>query len=170
MSSKEARVRDQIRTLSGSERKVFDAVPIDAAWSIVQIIERIAVRGVRPEHRTVKGSLQSLEERGLIVEYGRDHYRRVTFKPKETNPTEVPSMPDMNSRPAVTPVARLVTPPAKPGDPVSMLTQIAVELRATASAIDGCLLAIMERQETTESGLGKLRQLQALLVDLTPAK
>lgn len=165
--------RAAVEALNGIALKVFEAVPINADWSLHQIVGEIARTGSKPDYKVVQGCLTALVEKGLARCPKEGVWRRVT--PRESAPppppeevrergvTEAvaPPMPAAANTPAPAP-----TPLDRLSAVSSRLAKVAEAVRSIADEVEQIALDIEERDERHAKELATLRQLQSLLKTL----
>jgi hypothetical protein len=155
-----ARMQSIVSGLTGMASKVYDAVPIRESWTMPQISAELGRHGMTYGHAQVQGCLRSLKEQGLILESGGQFQRiqqRQRLAAVHTPPQQEENMPA-----------------PKTSDPVANLAEIAATLReqgwllmAKADAVDAASIEAAEAIESSGEDGAKLRQLQALLKDIS---
>lgn len=172
-----ARLASLYAGLTGIAKKVAEAVPKNAPWTINEILGELRRTGANAEKRIVTGCLSTLVDIGLVREPTPGHFVRITAK------TIAPSHPPQPPRERAAPEEKKMTPTEKPvaaaqvkpagapsRDPIETLTTIAVQLRsigasanALAKQIDDAAVDVDDALQRKELELTKLRQLQDLL-------
>lgn len=144
-----ARQRVLLASQTAVARKVFEAVPIQEAWTGRQI-QRALERTTRAstELNLLMGCLNTLKESGLIVEPRVGVFERVKLREQVEKP--------MQTRNAST----------KPAS-VEMLTELASRARKLADDLDAAASVINEEHETNAGNLATLAQLQTLFKRLS---
>lgn len=101
--------------LSAVAKKVYDAVPIQEAWSIVQIKQELERKqaGVTRDFRIFSGCINSLVNSGIVLEEPKGRFRRVKVTAKEApNPASKPiALKALGTCPANEPIAAPVSAP-----------------------------------------------------------
>jgi len=147
-------------------KKVFEAVPIRAAWSIHQMMSHLTkITKSHIDHRVMQGCLNALKDCGLVREPQRGFFQRVEVR-EEAVKTEVNGEIDV-------PKLKTESKPAAPASPIDVLDGIAGRLRrlrddadTLASDIETAALVITEQEVETQAAVTKARQLQQLLQEL----
>lgn len=170
----EAKMSRILESFNGIARKVLNAVPIEEAWTAVQIAaEMRRTTGANPDVQVVQGCLARAVESGLVREPERGRFQQVKIRhaapaaPKEPPPVsqkpKVVTMPAPREQPlaeqACAPLDRL-------GSIASMLRAKAEELEELADAIEAAALDADDRLQRVSEDSTKLRQLQAILKGL----
>lgn len=150
------------RGQTGIAKKVYEAVPIQAAMSASEICSEMRRLGSAQDLRVVVGCLCSLLDSGLIQERPKGSFLRTPVRAYEPEPS--PPQP----QPMKTPALRIAT--VAPASPIERLTAISKrvtaamdELKAIADDIETAAIEITEQSERTQAESQKLRQLQELL-------
>lgn len=178
----QARFNSVYNGLTSIAKKVYEAVPISEPWDTKKIVSEIHRCGTNPDPSIIAGCLNSLIAAGLVHEPSAKMFVRVPVKAKPTR--EAPADQE-NPRPApvTNEIPATVTtkqPQAKqseqPTDILEKMSALAgrvnhvrAYLDQLASDIETTALEIEEQMAQREKDMAKLRQLQALLKDLTPA-
>jgi hypothetical protein len=144
--------------LSGTARKVLDAVPIADAWQVHTIVGELKrLHGSAPSLSIVSGCLESLRHSGLVQESRGRWIRRPV---KERTPKIEAAEPVEDAVPS--------EPEPRPSDsrdksPREMLTEIAVAMMDLAVKLEDVGAAIEAADKRADEKTAKLRQLQELL-------
>lgn len=157
-----ARMQSIIHGLTGIARKVYDTVPIQEGWTLAQVSAELGRNGLVYEHAKVHGCLRSLKEQGLIRECD-GQFQRIEQRPRLVATRTPTTTPQEHNMPAPT-----------SSDPMANLAEIAATLReqarqllAKADALDAAAIDVAETIERSGEDSAKLRQLQALLKDIS---
>lgn len=152
------RMQSIIDGLTGTARKVYDAIPLLDGWDTTQVTAELRRMGHVYDLQRIQGCLRSLIESGLIVESG-GKYRRVKTKAPEDKPTTTKIRSEDVPNPTTT-----------NHDPIDELAGIAADLRRRAAAlnemadkIDSAALNVAASIESAKAGESKLKQLAGLL-------
>lgn len=150
------RMQSVIEGLTGTARKVYDAVPMLEGWDTSQILAEMRRAGNGFDMARFHGCLKSLIESGLIVQSA-GKYRRVKTKKPEEKPATTATRIRSETMP-------------KPEDPMDELAGIAAELRGRAAAlneladrIESAALNVASSIESAKTGEKKLNELAGLL-------
>lgn len=169
--------RAAVEAMNGIALKVFEAVPLNADWTLHQIITEIGRTGSKPDYKVVQNCLYSLAEKGLARTSDGNTWRRVV--PRESTPPPPPEeVRERGVTEAVAPpmpaAANTPAPAATPLDRLSevssRLADVAQAVRSIAEAVEQIALDIEERDEQREKEVETLRQLQTLLKSLGVGK
>jgi hypothetical protein len=157
--------------LNGAAQKVYAAVPIAERWTITQVMGELQRRGLSHEYRTVQGCLVLLTDHGLVREPTKGRYCREAVRElsivEPDQPIKEPPMPTPAASPAaVVPSGAAATPVDKLGALAARVTQMAGMLKELAGEISDAAIEVQAQIETTDEGMTKLKQLQALLKSL----
>lgn len=152
-----------VRDLSSQAQKVFEFVPVAAAWTPQQIMASMyETTKSRMELRAITGCLGRLVDAGIVKEAPRGHFQRAKASAQRAEPATESVQP---VAPEAKPAAR-----AEPIDVLSeilgRLSRVAADIHTIASDLETAALRIEEQRENRERDVGKLRQLQALLKEL----
>lgn len=164
-----SRMESKLRGQTAIAQKVFEVVPIQEAWSAVEIASAL-VRATRSsmDLRVLQGCLRALCESGLISEAQTGRYRRRAIA------KDVPAdIANPSTKVTVTKKESAV-PEAKPKSPIDLLSSLSARLtalrahvdaetKAIASEIETAALSIEEGIEQTAAEANKFKQLQQLL-------
>lgn len=165
-----ARNKAALQGQSGIATKVYDATPIQEAWTSSRICGQIA-KSSNADLNIVRGCLNTLIDSGLVREPQPDHFQRVPVR------EEARKEPATQDRPTLT-LAHAhdhasASPPASSIDVLAAIAQqlrdMCKQLAAVASELESAALSIEEKASASENDpeLVKLRQLQALLKSLS---
>jgi hypothetical protein len=144
-------------------QKVFQAVPIAEAWAVAQISQALhRTTGARLDRHTLQGCLRALADSDLIrsTEHGSLHQRVAVSAAQSTPPKTKESTVTQPAKPAVTQQSA----PASAIDVVGAATK---KIRAIADELDAWALAHEEEKSRTTGEVDKLKQLKALLKEIT---
>lgn len=157
-----SRQKALVNGLTSVARKVFDAVPISEAWTVQQIqTELNRVSSLGRDFHTVRGCLHSLTECGLITQPEKDTtFRRVALREPIPNEVATPQVPRVSNH--TKPQAPATSAPAKKS-PITILSDLATQMRSLADEIEHAALEIEESFSASEADNAKLKQLQTLL-------
>lgn len=174
------RAKQLLQGQSGLAQKVFGAIPIMEAWSLAQIkaeLERTGKVG-SITHPQLLGCLRDLSDAGLVGEPQREWFRSRVKLPAETPaPKEIEKpMPPVAEKPMPVPAApqpnvldRLAGLANELGDIADHLRHRLARVNKIAQELEDVALAITQERENSEAGMAKLKQLQSILRDLSPA-
>ena len=146
-------------------RKVFEVVPIQEAWSAVDIHGALrASNSSSAQYRPVRACLGELKDQGLIRETASGVFQR---SPITTKPKSEPVM----SQPATRTVVALKKPDVTALDALASLSseviglsdEIGLRMKKLAARIEEVALSVEVERDGNAEALGKLKQLQALL-------
>lgn len=154
-------------------RKVYDAVPIQEAWtpSEIQAVLR-ATQSTAAEARVVHGCLRKLTDDGLIREVAHNKFRRRASRAsRASHEHRQLTLHKELPMPANAPKAAPKT------TPLELLSELANDIKGFAQDVNQRLqnfairtediaLAIEQQRELDNAELAKLRQLQSLLKSL----
>lgn len=160
------KLESKLRGLSIMERKVYDAIPIQAQWGVPQIIAELARSGSRPDHTQVLRVCRELCSNGLATEYAGGNknsgrFTRITADLKTKLQEEI-VMAEPAQKPTSAEVVLIKTAPKRKG-PMELLAELASKARQFAEELDTAALEIEQEFQTSEAKSEKLKQLQALL-------
>ncbi|CAG2129206.1 hypothetical protein [Cupriavidus numazuensis] len=169
-----AKLDAKLQGQSAIARKVYDAVPIQAAWSVPQIVGAVRrATGGSVDHRTVVGCLIALKSGGVVGESQPGLFKRVEVKGmtvvgKAAQEYEsvvkavgsVPSFVGLKNAPRPIDVIAQIT---------VGLTAVCEQLRKLVTNLEDAALLIEGSMAEQDANLGKLRQLQTLLKSLSLA-
>jgi hypothetical protein len=171
LTMNESRFNAVYRGVSEQAKKVYQAVPLNEAWSMQQIMaELIRTTGQR-EHRVVSGCLNSLRDLGLVREVSPGSWMRIEVRAKvaTTNtepetPKKEPEVPASNTKPAeeksnITPLERI-------GGLTTQVLAIIKSMQQLAADIEVAALDVEEQIEKIQKDSARLKQLQELLKGL----
>lgn len=155
--------------LSVNCKKVYDAVPISEPWSTSYILSEIQrVCSYTSNMRVLTGSLSALKASGLVLEPSKGVFMRTPVKPYracDDSAADALSTPAQVSQP--TEPETMKTTSTSKRAPMAILSDFSQRLRALAEEFDTAALEIAEQIELKEGEAAKLKQLQALLKDLS---
>lgn len=147
------------QALNGVGRKVLEAVPIQAPWTIQQINAELYRSGTRMDLSTLEGCLDRLRRIKLITEPTQGSFVRVQIR--------VSDAPDPDDSEDEDTVPAQPAQPAEPADsPLTKLAQLAAQLHSLAKTLEDVALEIQAELEREQGKTAKLRQLQAALKEL----
>lgn len=178
----QARFNSVYNGLTSIAKKVYEAVPISEPWDTKKIVSEIHRCGTNPDPSIIAGCLNSLIAAGLVHEPSAKMFVRVAVKQKPVREAATSQEPPYQHQatnetaPTVTTKPTAAKPTAKAPDTIEKMSALAarvnqmmVQLKELASDIETTALEIEEQMAEREKDMGKLRQLQALLRDLSPA-
>ncbi len=170
-----AKIAGLLQGQTSIARKLFEFVPIAAAWSEHQIASEMRrVTGSTPDLKVVRGCLRDLADCGL-VRRSNDLFRRahVPEKPqqKESEMPAAKAVTTLQLKPAATPEPQVAPSPIEilgdiAGSIVELSKGVAVQLQQLASRVEEAAIQIEQGQEANAANLQKLKQLQQLLRSL----
>lgn len=155
--------------LTGSNRKVFDAVPFETAWTTGEIYAELRRQGATMDIRYLQGGLNALSEMGLIKENPPRCYCRVN-KPGKVVTVDRPQTAAAVAVP--TPSITLVSPSPPPAsapaadESVPVLNKFATlagDLRVIAAKFEDLALEVEQQLQNSGAAGQQLKQLQTLL-------
>lgn len=169
--------------LTSLEKKVYEAVPISDPWDIKQISNELNRCGSTPDPRVLGGCMSTLVDAGLVLETAPKVFVRVSVKPKpEKSPphhqappatfeatNEIPPTVNALKQPAPKAASNQQDILEKMSALAGRVNHVRAYLEQLSSDIETTALEIEEQMAEREKDMAKLRQLQALLKDLTPA-
>lgn len=145
MSNK--RLLSAFQALPGLARRVFDAVPIEAAWNTVQVSAEMQRLGYSvPVKDIMTGCLDTLKDTGLIREVGRGNFQRVYVPPL---PGVKPKITVDRSTYTAEPEDDM--PQTTKADPLTSMGEVAASLRAMAAQL-------LERAKEIENAALEMEQ------------
>lgn len=162
---------DKVRSLTGIERKIYDAVPIGSEWTSGQVVgEVFRLTRSQIDPSTATGRLNALAEQGIIKKRGR------LFSKEPLEPKKVVSLstvqPQRNDSTAPSDVQpeREKEPLALVGEALNELKGMAADLasqadalRRLAESIEGWACQLDDRAKAAGKGDERLRQVAKLL-------
>lgn len=186
-----ARNKNILDGLTGTSRKVYEALPLSESWPVNKIIGELRRRGINTDVQTVMGCLAYLLDHGCAKEPMRGQFIRVELK-TEDPAAEPPvkksklqfTLVDSDSAQAGPPPATPVVPPAPLPSPASSapptslpvidsLAALAASLRATAATllqeakdVEELALRLESDNQSTQADKERMRQFKALLGEL----
>lgn len=86
-------MENKLKNASSTERKIWDAIPIEEAWSIKEICTVLGRNGVTSiQLHTVEWAVRTLKDNGLVVEPKPGHFKRVHYNPRsQESPEPMPA-------------------------------------------------------------------------------
>lgn len=174
----QARFNGVYNGLTSIAKKVYEAVPISEPWDTKKIVSELHRCGVNTDPSIIAGCLNSLISAGLVHEPSTKMFVRVQIKPKpareERAPQDAPEpikatneIPPIVTKPNATPKAHDTI--EKMSALASRARQLSEDMKVLAGDIETTALEIEEQNMLREKDATKLRQLQTLLRELTPA-
>jgi hypothetical protein len=155
-----------VNGLTAVSRKVYDATPINEAWTVAQIDAELRRLGTPKSINMVAGCLDGLVRDGLVTEPARRSFQRVAARVFEP----VVELPCKERPMNVTALPKKAAPPQSIIDRFSLLSNrargLAAELNQLAEDIDEASLITDEQFGALSKDTVKLRQLQELLKGL----
>lgn len=164
----EARAALMESELTGSTKKIFDAVPCVEAWTTLQVAGELRRQGISLDIRYIQGALNSLVEQGLIKEPQARCYCRA--KPGKVVTVDRPSTAAAVAIPS--PSIQLVSNNTTP-EPLPLLEKFAAlagELRVFAAKVEDLALDVETRLQTGGEADQQLKQMKTLLRALAGIK
>jgi hypothetical protein len=166
-----ARFESSVKGLTGIAKKVFEATPIDEAWTPSRIISHIGTTtGSRPDQKIVTGCLDSLMRTGLVCERPKGLFQRI--KVKERTGEEMPKADD---------IFKVIEPGKEKRQELSVvrhpkqtafdvlctlaerLKGVGAEIGKIAAEIEVATLEMAQGSQEKDEELEKLKQLKSLL-------
>jgi hypothetical protein len=147
------------RGLTSEARKVFNVVPIAAAWKPNQILGELKREGINMPMNIVMGCLRALVDDGMVRQTG-DSFLRVT--PSE-RPPKLTLSAVQQPTPEPTPEPATKDTLTKLADLSAVLKKRSNDLLALAKEIDDIAIEVEERIARADTDGAKPRQLQELL-------
>lgn len=147
-----------IAGLTGTAAKVYEVIPIAAAWSVQQIFAELDRSGANYEHAKIRGCLVSLVDQGLVKRSG-DLYQRVQVRANQeprARKEPPPAQPTEDSTVAVTPIDSILIIAAD-------LRAKAKEMLEQADQLETACIGAMEREQRQQHERSQLDQLRKLL-------
>lgn len=149
-------------------RKVYEAVPIEEAWSSASIgAEMSRIGGTVPSLSVLEGCLKALIEGDLVRRIGRSKYQRAPVRVRVETQSETP---EPTIEPEETPVPKPKTAEESATDHLGQLAAqargMAQELLNLADRIDAAALDVVQAIEAARKGDEKLRALRELLKEI----
>lgn len=147
-------------------RKVFDAVPQQEAWTVVQVQSELhRTNSSLRDRRTIEGCLASLVDTGLVKEPQRGVFVRVKVNESELADPTFSAGDDAEDVPQAMPEPQ--SPLDKLGELALQITQHANSLKTLAHKLETAALEIAEQHSKDLAQLEKLKQLAVLLKEVT---
>lgn len=174
MSLRADKAKEILQQQTTAAQKVYEAVPIEEAWTDKQICSELMRRQISVDFRIVAGCLNTLIDAGLVKEPRQKHFIRVKIRehivkpmqPKEPEPmaTQLPNMPVIArgthaSAKTLSPLDRLEALSKR----AAMIQKMAKEL---ADDIATAAVEIQSQLETSDEKVKKARQLVTLMREL----
>lgn len=161
------------RGLSAQAKKVYDSLPIEQAWSPVQIMQELHRRNCGlNDMRVVIGCINSMIDAGCVAEPEKGMFRRVEVRQKEQikapKLVSVKSIEEPPMAKAIVSASPVTTSTNKASTvgPIERLSALAQKLRELATDMETTALDLAEEAEKNDADTAKMRQLQALLKSL----
>lgn len=154
-------------------KKVYDAVPIENAWSMHKIVRELQRMKTPMEVSQVQGCLKYMLSMGIIKKDGEGDYIRTELKIANNNePDEY-----VNEEPPTKELIQMATEPNKApsteNDVFNLLASLAQRAQDISDQadhlkedIEKAALTVQTEFDKNSAELGKLRQLKALLAGL----
>lgn len=161
--------------LTGTSRKVYEAMPIAESWTITKIIAELRRRGISTDYSSVQGSLVHLLDHKCIKEPLKGQYIRVEMKeePEKAKP-EKTKLAFTLVEP--TPEPKAVPQPEKAPEETGMLDALATlaeslkaagwKLIGQAREVEELALRLEAKDQTMKQDYERVKQLRSLLADL----
>jgi hypothetical protein len=160
------RFKQLYNTLNAPVKKVYDGVPLSAAWTSTQIIGEISRLGYSMrDPKAILGCLDTLKRQGLIMEPTRGSFIRVEIK--ETSTIEV-QKPIEETREKIMAISKPTTQLKQSNlDRLINLSDkangLAAQMKAMANELENVALDIESEIQENLTSAQKLKQLQDLL-------
>lgn len=178
----------RLRSMSAVARRVYEAVPIETAWSVSFVQSELSRTGSstgRDVH-VLKGCLASLVEAGLVIEPERGLFQRAPLKPESnyepqkdqtqmktkasaaihsTSANSLSRLAELGQG-AMQNAARMAVLAEKAEALASTMREMVEELCKLSKNIDESALDIEEQKQSANADADKLKQLQQLLKSL----
>lgn len=155
------RAQSLIQGLNGVCTKVYEAVPIQEAWSAQQVCTELYRKGSRIGVQDVDGCLYSLLRQKLVRKIGQNQFQKIVFEKPALMEPPVPTTPT----PAPTPAEAGATK-----SPIDLLeplaaeaVRLAQELRDLANKIEAAAVGVADMLAESNQKSEQLRQLKTLL-------
>ena len=176
-----SRFQSTLKGQTTQAQRVYDAVPASTGWSYNEINSEIARSGNNMEYRILQGCIAALVRAALVREVrlpvGHGEARHPTLFMREAvrgrpvKPLDIQDSEPINNEEEEMSLPTSTATTRTPTDTLADLAQRARAMMATLSAlateIDDAALATQAYIEQGDAGSKKLRQLQALLKDMT---
>ena len=174
----EARFNSLYKGLNDQSKRVYQAVPIQAKWSVSQIIaEIVRVSPSKNDHRSVLFCLNALKNAGLIKESSTGMWSRVTVRAKVCEPAESIEEVETKAEEITMPtsdtkktdaVTEKTTETAldRIGELSSQVITIIQSLHKLAADIDAAAIEVEEQIEKINKDSIRLKKLQEIFKDL----
>lgn len=171
----EVRARALRQTMTSTQAKAYDVIPMQEAWTFQQIFAELQRKGVQMRFDIFQGSVASLKDAGLIEEPARGSFIRAPIREKSAAPAVTYTEQVMPS--PIEPIKTSQQPAPAGGTPLHKLEALAtrvkkladvanmlvMEAKEIAEAVEDVGLEIEERAGAESKELTKLRQLRELL-------
>lgn len=144
----DARLREMVKNFTAMELRVYNAIPLQEAWTIHQVCAETGRTGPRVMLNIVGGILDTFRKQKLVKEPSPGLFTRVAIDP----PREKITMPEFTK-----PATRSVS---------EQLGDAAAALRKTADLLDSVALIVMEELEKVQAEQEKLKTFKAALAAL----
>ena len=168
-----ARFQSIYRGLSGTSKRLYDAVPAETAWSTQQILNELSRQNQKMDVHIAVGTLSNLKQSGLVLELGIGMWRREKVNKAPGRPKNEPTPAPVTITNVKEPMN---TPATKSHQDVSAIDKfctlaervktIAKSLVELASDIEKAALEIEEQSAEDAEQLEKARKLKQLLQEL----
>lgn len=159
-SAANVRLANKEQSLSGIQKRVLAAVPIQETWTRQEVFQEMARQGSPIDPKLIDGCLHDLVETGLVRQPIIGRFQRIPYKHDE--PKVHPIRPETSDLPpAIPPTASAVL--AGDEDPLTRIARFTANIRASLEGIDEAALALAEQVQEAKARSEKLDQLQALL-------
>lgn len=153
-----ARFEQLARGQTGVARKVLEAVPIQEPWSTSEIHREIYRVGVRIGVDVLEGCLKALRKSKLILEPQPGQFIRTGLRLVENGTATEEEDEDTEVQPK-----KAITPEAA----FDKLARLATQMRVLTKEFEDTVLEVQAEIEQEREKTAKLRQLQAMLKELT---
>ena len=162
---------DQIhRGLSVTALKVYDAVPIQEAWSIPMIYGEMTRKGISANLRTVEACVKQMHEQGILMRVD-THYQRESIEDVEAiQPEQEPIMAGQLKEPTPSKQSPQTDALITLGALANRTEQLSLTVRSIADEliqlnqdIEAAAITFIDQMESNNKELVELRQMQATL-------
>lgn len=143
---------------------VFQVIPLQEHFTVNQIVSELARTGKNYSFNSIIGYLKTLTERKLIKETKDGYIRTVKQSEPKLNLIQGSQLvPVTNNSNENTEKAVMTTKTA----PLELLAELSQKARELADSLDNAALEIEQQFQASEAQSAKLKQLQALLKDIS---
>lgn len=147
--------------LNSTLKKVFEASPIEEAWTATAVSAEMRRRGSGGcDSRHTLGCLNQLASLGMLKESPKGMFQRVEIREKAEPVINKPKEIEVMTIRAIQPVT------TQPATPIDRLSKFAIRLRELANDMETAALELAEQAEKNDAETAKMRQLQQILKSL----